>query len=260
LPHPFLDHAGPIAFAHRGGLERYPENTMAAFEDAVAVGFRYLETDVHVTADGVLLAFHDHVLDRVTDRAGIVAQLPWSDVREARLANGERPVRFEELLAAWPDVRINVEPKHDAAVDPLARALRDARALDRVCIGSLSGPRLIELRQRLGPEACTTLTPREVLALRLGSWRIPSLAGIVRSSGARCAQLPMQARGLQLVDRWMVRRAHQLGLPVHVWTINDATAMGRLLDLGVDGLMTDRPRVLRGVLERRGAWQDWSPR
>ena len=88
----FLDHPGPIAFAHRGGAGDWPENTMPAFAGAVALGYRYVETDVHVTADGVLLAFHDDRLDRVTDRAGVVRELPWSEVRQARV-DGSSPSR-----------------------------------------------------------------------------------------------------------------------------------------------------------------------
>ncbi|HSO29712.1 MAG TPA: glycerophosphodiester phosphodiesterase family protein, partial [Candidatus Sulfomarinibacteraceae bacterium] len=168
--HPFLDHPGPIPFAHRGGAEAHPENTMVAFASAVALGYRYLETDVHVTSDGVLVAFHDDRLDRVTDRRGIVAELPWAEVRRARVAGREPIARFAELLAAFPDVRINVEPKHDAAVPALIRAIRETGALERVCVGSFSDRRLSAVRDALGQDACTSLGPREILALRLGAW------------------------------------------------------------------------------------------
>jgi glycerophosphoryl diester phosphodiesterase len=252
--HPFLGHPGPIAFAHRGGAEIHPENTMVAFASAIALGYRYLETDVHVTADGVLIAFHDDRLDRVTDRRGIVAELPWTEVRRARVAGREPIVAFAELLAAFPDARVNVEPKHDAAVPALVRAIREAGAMERVCVGSFSDRRLAAVREALGPGACTSLGPREILALRLGAWGAgPLLAGLRRRPG-RCVQVPLRGRGLPLIEPRLIAAAHDLGLPVHVWTVNDPAEMRRLLDLGVDGLMSDVPGVLRDELAARGQW------
>lgn len=240
----------PLAFAHRGGAGDWPENTMPAFEGAVALGYRHLETDVHLTADGVLLAFHDDLLDRVTDRQGEIAALPWSEVRRARVAGREPIVRFEDLLGAWPDVCVNVDPKHDRCVEPLAEAIRRSGAVDRVGVGSFSDRRLTRLRGLLGPRLCTALGPRGVARLRTASFGVP--AG--RFGSARCVQVPPAARGRTLVDERFVQAAHQHGLQVHVWTIDDPAEMGRLLDLGVDGVMTDRPGVLKEVLVARGQW------
>jgi len=116
----YLDHAGPIPFAHRGGASEHPENTMPAFEHAVTLGYRYLETDAHATADGVLVAFHDNVLDRVTDRTGAIADLPWETVRQARLGDAGIPL-MEDLLTAWPDVRVNIDLKHEATTGSAQR-------------------------------------------------------------------------------------------------------------------------------------------
>jgi glycerophosphoryl diester phosphodiesterase len=252
--HPFLDQPGPIAFAHRGGAEVHPENTLVAFAAAVDLGYRYLETDVHATADGVLIAFHDDRLDRVTDRRGVVAELPWSEVRQARVAGREPIIRFDELLEAFPEARFNVEPKHDAAVAPLVAAIRRLAALDRVCVGSFSDHRLAEVRRALGPEACTSLGTSEVAALRLGAWGLGPFRDLLARRPGLCAQIPRRGYGVALVGTALIRTAHDLGLPVHVWTINEPAEMTRLLDLGVDGLMSDRPAVLRDVLLARGAW------
>jgi glycerophosphoryl diester phosphodiesterase len=245
---PFLAHP-PLAFAHRGGAGDWPENTMPAFAGAVALGYRHLETDVHLTADGVLLAFHDDGLDRVTDRTGVIAELPWSEVRTARVGGREPIPRFDELLAAWPDVYVNVDPKHDRSVEPLADAIERAGATERVCIGSFSDRRIARLRARLGPGLCTALGPKGVARLRSASFGVP--AGRFE---AGCVQVPVAHRGVTIVDDRFVRTAHRLGLQVHVWTVDDADEMTRLLDLGVDGIMTDRPPVLKAVLEARGAW------
>jgi glycerophosphoryl diester phosphodiesterase len=249
-PFVFLDHPGPIPFAHRGGASDAPENTMPAFANAVALGYRYFETDVHVTADGVLLAFHDDRLDRVTDRTGVIESLPWSVVREARVAGREPIPRLEDLLGEWPDARVNIDPKHDAAVAPLVEVLRRTGSVDRVCIGSFSDRRLSRLRAALGSRLCTSFGPAGIVrfvayarGVRFG--RLPAAA---------CLQVPPRQGRFTLVDQRFVDEAHGIGVPVHVWTIDDEAEMDRLLDLGVDGIMTDRPATLRGVLERRGAW------
>jgi glycerophosphoryl diester phosphodiesterase len=246
----FLDAPGPLAFAHRGGASEAPENTMPAFEHAVRLGYRYLETDVHVTADGVLLAFHDDRLDRVTDRTGVIAELPWTEVERA-LVDGREPIpRLEDLLATWPDVRINIDPKHDAAIEPLAEAILRTGSADRVCVGAFSDRRIARVRSLVGPELCTSMGPREVAQLMAASRR---LAGGKRLRSP-CAQVPVNQGRIPLVTPRFVDTAHRFGVQVHVWTIDDRQEMVRLLDLGVDGLMTDRPQVLKDLLIERGEW------
>jgi len=245
---PFLEHPGPLAFAHRGGAREFRENTMAAFEGAVKLGYRYLETDVHATADGVLLAFHDDVLDRVTDRTGVIGALPYAEVRKARV--GDQPIPLlEDILTSWPDVRVNIDPKHDRAVGPLAALLARTASVDRVCVGAFSDRRLARLRRIIGGRLCTALGPLGVVRLRAASIGVPT----GRFSGA-CAQVPVRQGRVLVVDRRFVETAHRRGLQVHVWTIDDEDEMARLLDLGVDGIMTDRPSVLKALLERRGQW------
>lgn len=248
---PYLDHPGPIPFAHRGAHFEpgITENTMRAFERAVELGYRYVETDVHATADGVLVAFHDDRLDRVTDRTGAIGELPWREVARARTPTGDGVPRFEELLGAWPDLRVNVDAKHDASVAPLAEVVNRTAAHDRVCLASFSDRRLDELRRLTGGRACSSMGPREVARLRAASVHVP--AG---RFAADCAQVPVRQGPVPLVDRRFVAAAHTRGIQVHVWTIDDRTEMVRLLDLGVDGLMTDRPDVLRDVLVERGQW------
>ncbi|MGH9136801.1 MAG: glycerophosphodiester phosphodiesterase [Acidimicrobiales bacterium] len=244
----YLDWPGPIAFAHRGGASEAPENTLPAFERAVQLGYRYLETDVHATADGVLLAFHDHVLDRVTDRTGVIAELPYSVVRAAKVDGIEPIPRFEELLASFPDARVNVDAKHDRAVGPLVAAVRRCQALHRVCISAFNDARIARARRAL-PGVCTSMGPTQIARLVAAAHGIP--AG---RFGAPCAQVPPAQSGFALVTSRLVAAAHRRGVQVHVWTIDDEAEMTRLLDLGVDGIMTDRPAVLRNVLERRDQW------
>lgn len=253
--HPYLEHTGTLAFAHRGGTESAPENSLAAFAAAVSVGFRYLETDVHLTSDGVVVATHDERLDRVADAGGAIAEMTWSEVRTARLGGTEPIPTFEELLESFPDRRFNVDPKSDAVVEGLVEALVRHDAVDRVCIGAFSDERLDRVRRALGPEVCTSAGPRETAKL-VATSKVP---GAARRSGRsrpryQCLQVPVRHRGVELVTPRFVEAAHSRGAQVHVWTIDDPSEMHRLLELGVDGLMTDRPSVLRGVLEARGEW------
>ena len=245
----YLDHVGPLAIAHRGGAGQYPENTIEAFAHAVELGFRYLETDVHVTRDGHVIAFHDEVLDRVTDCVGRVDALDWKEVRQARIAGVGEVLSFSDLLDAFPDHRLNIDPKSDAVVGPLIDLLTRHDAVGRVCIGSFSDARIARMRASLGNQLCTSGGPRAIARLRLASMGMP-----VRVPHMACVQVPVRTRGVTVVDHRFLRAAHERELPVHVWTIDQASEMHRLLDLGVDGIMTDRPEVLREVLRSRGSW------
>ncbi|GAA2282792.1 glycerophosphoryl diester phosphodiesterase [Streptomyces ruber] len=248
--HPYLDHPGPIAFAHRGGAANGLENTTAQFRRAVEAGYRYIETDVHATADGKLVAFHDATLDRVTDARGRIADLYWKDVRHARVAGVEPVPLFEELLEAFPEVRWNVDVKAESALHPLLNLIGRTRSWHRVCVGSFSESRVARAQRLAGPRLATSYGTGGVLGLRLRSWRLPAA---LRGS-AVAAQVPESQSGVPVVDHRFLRAAHARGLQVHVWTVNDAQRMHRLLDLGVDGIMTDRIDTLRAVLLERGAW------
>ncbi|MGC4981968.1 MULTISPECIES: glycerophosphodiester phosphodiesterase [unclassified Streptomyces] len=248
--HPYLDHPGPIPFAHRGGSADGLENTLTQFRRAVNAGYRYIETDVHATADGRLVAFHDTTLDRVTDGAGRIADLPWDDVRQARVAGKEPVPLFEDLLEEFPETRWNVDVKAEPALVPLLDLIDRTDAWNRVCVGSFSEARVTRAQHLAGPRLATSFGTRGVLNLRLRSWGVPSA---VRRS-AVAAQVPETQSGVPVVDRRFVRAAHARGLQVHVWTVNESERMHRLLDLGVDGIMTDHIDTLRKVLEDRGTW------
>ncbi|MEM1022904.1 MAG: glycerophosphodiester phosphodiesterase [Myxococcota bacterium] len=249
--HPYLDADGPIALAHRGGAEAATENSMEAFEDAVQLGYRYLETDCHATADGVLVAFHDVELDRVTNHSGAIAEMDWARLARVRMKKGERIVRLDELLGTWNHVRFNIDPKSDEAAALLPKCLREMGiGLDRVCFGSFSNTRLSYLRRAV-PGVCTSMGPREVARLRAQSWGVPRVLGPFR---AKCVQVPVRQGLLPVADQRFIAKANALGLPVHVWTINDAFEMRRLLDAGARGIVTDRPRVLKSLLQERNQW------
>ena len=236
--HPFLPERPPVAIAHRGGAEEAPENTVEAFAAAVALGYRYLETDAHATRDGEVVAFHDPRLDG----GGAIAELLLEEVQAVA------PVpRLADVLLRWPDARVNIDPKADECVAPLLALLDRLDAWDRVCVGSFSDRRLRRVRGHTRGRACTSMGPAAVAAARAAAatGRMPRL-------GARCLQVPIRWGRTPIVTPGFVRAAHRSKLHVHVWTVDDPATMHELLDLGVDGIMTDRPRVLAEVFAARG--------
>jgi glycerophosphoryl diester phosphodiesterase len=248
--HPYLDRP-PLAFAHRGGAARGDENTTDAFARAVKMGYRYVETDVHATIDGVVVAFHDATTDRLLGHPGRVRDLRWADLSTLRVGGAAAVPRLEETLEAWPNVRFNIDMKDDRAVDPTVEVVRRAAAADRVLLASFSDPRLHRARRALGDAVCTSMGTREVARLWLAS-RVGRPVRVPATVVA--AQVPVRHGRVRVVDRRFVRHAHRVGLQVHVWTIDDPDQMNHLLDLGVDGIMTDRIEVLRDVYTDRGVW------
>ena len=250
----------PVGLAHRGGWLRGSdtlENTMPAFAAAVELGYSYVETDVHATSDGVLVAFHDVTLDRVTDGHGILAEQPWSVVRRARVGGLEPIPTLAEILSTWPDLRVNLDIKSAGAIGPLWECIREHAAYDRVCVGSFSHRRLAAFRALAQGRVATAATPREVARLRFLPRPLtgrPNRAAAV----AQVLQIPetvsLRGRTVRLVTPALLDRAHEAGMQVHVWTVNDEADMRRLLEEGVDGIVTDRTDLLAGVLTERGAW------
>lgn len=250
----YLDNPGPIAFAHRGGAGEWPENSLEAFEGAVKLGYRYLETDVHLTRDGVVVAFHDDRLDRATDGEGRIAALSWDQVRRARVGGVGTICTLEQLLEHFPSARFNLDAKTWRVVEPLAELIVSKGAAERVCVGAFSDRRVRRLRQLIGPEVCAVIGPAGVARLRAASLGLSRGLNGLGPYGGHCAQVPAKVGSLTIVDERFVRTAHEAGLAVHVWTIDDPREMHTLLDLGVDGIMTDRPNRLREVLIQRGQW------
>ena len=250
-PHPYLETTKPIAFAHRGGTSAAPENSMRAFQHAVDLGYRYLETDVHATSDGHVVAFHDNDLHRTCGSSLKIAEATIDELSTARIDGTDPIPMLIEILDAWPEVNLNIDCKSDAVVAPLIKQLRSSKCLDRVCIGSFSDKRLAHIREEFGASVCTSMGPREVATLVLSTHaRVP----IRPTKHALIAQVPVQQGPIPVVTKRTVQRAHDLGLFVHVWTIDDPQEIGRLLDLGADGIMSDDTIALRDVFSARDIW------
>jgi glycerophosphoryl diester phosphodiesterase len=253
---PYLADPIPRAFAHRGwhldeldGLE----NSLPAFKRACAEGYRYLETDVHATADGVVVVHHDPVLDRTTDGSGPIAAQTWGQLKNVKVG-GKAPLsRLEDVLEELPDARFNVDVKVDRAVAPFVEVLERTKAHDRVAAAAFSDARLVRLRKLAGPKLVTAMGPRSALALWVrGKLPLLPLGRLVLGA---MAQVPVRQGALRVVDKAFVSIAGRSGIEVHTWTIDDPAEMRMLLDLGVHGIVTDRPDLLREVLVERGVWR-----
>lgn len=242
----------PLLIAHRGGLEFAPENTIEAFRSAVELGADLLETDVHVTADGVLVSFHDEELDRVTDSVGRIADLPYAAIAEARLEGDRSIPTFEQLIEEFPDTRLNIDVKSDAAVVPFTEAVRRHGLIDRIGVGAFSDRRIRRLRSLLGPRLATVASPRETSTL-IAAARLRPSGGedpppIRTATHFDAVQVPVSQGPVRIITRRFVNHVHRRGLLVHAWTINEHDEMVELLEMGVDGIITDRPRLLEEVL------------
>ncbi|HEU5112028.1 MAG TPA: glycerophosphodiester phosphodiesterase [Acidimicrobiia bacterium] len=252
----------PVAIAHRGSRLLWPENTMEAFSGAVELGFRHLETDLRVTGDGVLVCLHDPTVDRTTNGMGPVSELTFDQLAnldagyrhmgvDGRVFRGRgiRVPTLEELVLTYPEVSFVVDLKTDNLVGPLIELIERVELYERLIVGSFSDRRLEEFREATAGRVATSTG-----STAARSWLMASRIGRGVIGEAAALQLPKHSRGLRVVDRRLIESAHAQGLQVHVWTVNNRSEMEELLDLGVDGIITDRPDVLKGVLEERGQW------
>ncbi|WP_125778134.1 glycerophosphodiester phosphodiesterase [Antribacter gilvus] len=250
------------ALAHRGFSHgnKNLENSLAAFAAAVELGYRYVETDAHGTSDGVAVALHDESLDRTTDASGLVSDLPWSVVKEAKIGGSEPVPLLEEVLGTWPHLNVNIDVKAESGIAPVADAIERTRSWDRVCVTSFSVDRRLATLARLTRPVATSAGRSEVARFLVGArLRLAPVANrALRHVDALQVpvmdRLPADLGPLTVVDGVTVARAHRAGKKVHVWTIDEPEEMRHLIDLGVDGIVTDRADLLREVLVQRGLW------
>ncbi len=236
-----------VAWAHRGGALLPAnvgiENTLRAFSNAVGLGYRYLETDVHASRDGVLYAFHDTNLLRMTGRDARISDLPSQEL-DALHVDGREPLpRLAHLIEEFPDCFWSVDVKTDSATELTIAELTRLDVLDRLMIAAFDHRRILRLRAGL-PGALSALSRREVATLVAGG----------PAPGNTVASVSVTFRGIPVITPRFLARAKRRGIPVYAWTIDDATEMARLLDLGVDGIMADQIDDLKDLLITRGEW------
>jgi glycerophosphoryl diester phosphodiesterase len=257
---PFLQREAPIRLAHRGSRILWPENTWRAF-DAVTAGlaYAYIETDIRVTRDGIVVVFHDETLERTTNGTGKISKWDWEDLR--RLDAGYRfspdgenfpsrgtgvtISRLDETFDRYPDVHFNVDLKEQGSEWPVAQVIALAGKTDQVLIGSFSDRRIARFRRITKGDVATSAGPTAAMAMYAAS-----RLGRTINRKADAYQLPRKIRG-GAVDQKLVDAIHEAGAHIHVWTVDDPVHMHDLLALGVDGIVSDRPDVLNDVIEER---------
>ncbi|MDQ0029755.1 glycerophosphodiester phosphodiesterase family protein [Arthrobacter bambusae] len=246
--------SAPLAFAHRGFSLDGLENSAAAFRAALELGYTHLETDARTSADGVVLLFHDDTLDRVTDAHGPVSKVGAAEIAKARIGGREAIPHLADLLTEFPGARLNIDVKDWHTVKALAAVIDQLDAHDRVLIASFSDRRRRAVLRLLGRRTASSAGIACIAAFTLLGPLLPDgwLRRIVHDVDA--LQVPARYGPLRVVTPGFLRRAHRLGLQVHVWTVNDSAEMAMLLDMGVDGLVTDRADRLKSVLQARGQW------
>ena len=246
----YLSPARPRVFAHRGLALEAPENTMLAFAKAIAAGATYIETDVHASLDGVAVVCHDPDLRRLAGRDVKVEQLTFSELSRIDLGFGQGFCSLREALDAFPETRFNIDMKAGAAVQPATRAIRDLRAEDRVLVTSFSEARRRAAADALPGVASSASASRFARALLSAKLARP-LATARALRGLVAVQVPERALGLRVTTERMIERLHDAGVEVHVWTINSPTRMAELLDMGVDGIVTDRADLALHIVSTR---------
>ncbi|CAN5508537.1 glycerophosphodiester phosphodiesterase [soil metagenome] len=242
--------AGPLprVLAHRGLATDAPENTLLAFLSALAIGVTHLETDVHSSADGIAVISHDADLARTAGITGRVDELDFAELRTIDLGHGQTYSSLEEVLLAFPDARFNIDLKSDAVVAPAVDAILRATAVDRVLVTSFDNRRRMRAVRALpGVATSASSVPfaAALFAITLGI--VPLARHLLRD--VQAVQVPERLRGVRVISPRSVRLLKRTGVEVHVWTVNDPEDMRRLLDLGVDGLVTDRADLAIGVVE-----------
>ncbi len=259
-PKAYLQTPGPIPIAHRGGALLWPENTVFAFEQAYGLGIRWIETDVHLSADGQVMVFHDDSLERTTDGTGLIRDKTLEELRRLDAAwHFEAPGRLSyrgqgigiptlaEALAVGPDLHLNLEIKQKTPPmrEALLAEIRRLGVQDRVLVASAMDAEVSAFRSLCGGRLATSAGKLEIAAFwaRAHGWG---------ARGFRPAydalQVPHYYRGIPVVTRRFVAAAHRCGLKVHVWTIDDVAEMQALVDMGVDAVMSDRPDLLVQIL------------
>ena len=235
--------------AHRGGSLEALENSLSAFQNAWALGYRYMETDMQASSDGVVYIFHDDRLERVSNGTGLFSDHTSDQIDALRLNNGEAIPRLSDVLDALPEAIFNIDMKRANGTKPLAEFLATHPQAHRVVAASFSAARLRQLKGLVNHPIAVTAVQNDIIRMKFASWGIP-----IAKPDIVAAQVPVRHYGIPIVTPSFVRTCKRLGIKLHVWTIDDADEMRWLIDLGVDGIMTDKPSLLKQVCLEKGCW------
>ena len=245
--HPFFRDFNFYGFVHRGGDEVKSENTLEAFEYSSDLGFIYIETDVQSTKDGHVVIFHDSTLKRMVGINKSISDLTLEEIKRIELIDGGKIPLLYEALDSFPDLRFNIDIKTEDAMENTIKIIQEMKCFHRTCLASFSSSRLNRIRKLAGPEVCTSSGQMDIFKLICKSLGIS-----LKINSADCAQIPITQWGVPILTKRFLRIAKKENKLVHVWTIDNKEEMFKLIDFGVDGIMTDKPSILKQAMSERG--------
>ena len=234
------------AFAHRGGANDFVENTLEAFEQSINLGFKYIETDVRATKDNKLVIFHDPDLKRMLNLEIDISSINYDELSSYKINGVHKIPTFLETVSSWPNINFNIDPKSDKSAELLISELKSVGNLDRFCVGSFDSTKLNKIRNAFDNKLCTSMGTNEVI-----NFYFLRFFGI-NSINTPCLQLPYYKNGFKIITAKLIRDAHKFNKKVHAWTIDDPKEISELLDMGIDGIMTDSPKLLKNEMAKKG--------
>ena len=234
--HPFFDTSFQ-AYVHRGDAVNFTENTMEAFQDAVNLGYKYVETDLRMTKDGEIVTFHDESIYRVSGEQVNISDLTYDELSNIKLIRGGQIPKLSEVLENFPETRFNIDLKIKGLVNKVANIIDSHNAYDRICIASFNSSTLRSFK-KIRNQACISMGILDVVFFKLFNFLISSVD---------CIQIPQNWKGVNVLNNHLIKTAHSKNLKIHVWTINSKTEMKSLIDMKVDGIMTDEALLLKEV-------------
>ena len=244
--HPFFQDFSFYGFVHRGGDEVETENTLEAFEYSANLGFVFMETDVQATKDNHIVIFHDSTLKRMAGINKTISELTLNEVRSIDLKNGGKIPLLSDTLESFPELRFNIDIKTEDALVNSVQIVKDMNCLSRTCLASFSSSRLDRIRKLAGPDVCTSSGQLDIFKMMCKSIGIN-----LKETPGHCAQIPTKQWGVPVLTDKFIKIARNENKLVHIWTIDDKQQMFNLIDRGVDGLMTDKPSVLKEAMIER---------
>ena len=245
--HPFFEDYSFFGFVHRGGDEVETENTIEAFKYSSDLGFVFIETDVQATKDGHIVIFHDASLKRMAGVNKSINELTLKEINEINLLGGGKIPLLSEALETFPDLRFNIDIKTEDALEETIQIIKKMNFLDKTCLASFSSSRLKRIKNLAGPEACISSGQMDIFKMMCQSIGIE-----LQATMSQCAQIPVKQWGVPVLTKRFIETAKKQNKFVHVWTIDDIDQMFELIEFGVDGLMTDKPSVLKEAMLKKG--------
>ena len=238
----YLNYSGLAVLAHRGGSIESLENTIESFHYSISLGCKFIETDVQVSSDGIPYIFHDETLKRLTGISKKFSSLDSNEIDRLRIFKSHKIPRLDEALKTFPDTYFQIDVKTDEVAMPALDVIYQRNAQDRVCIASFNSKRLLRVHNKY-PDICLSMGPNEVGKMLLSSY------GLYKNNIiGDCLQIPIYYYGIKVVTKRFVDFIHNKGLKICVWTINDEKTFKTLIEMKVDGIITDKPKLLYEVL------------